>query len=808
MRKTVISIFVLLFFCYNLYGQSKDYNERSRTLLYQEPINATQFDEDLFKDALLFEINNELSVHHKVELIPLELLSLSAASYADFMVSSDIIKVDQGGSGLSLQSRLEANGGAYNNAIELVAKNAIFKGKDPMTFQEVAKEITFAWFNNAKSAEILKHDRYIFVGISGKLSSDQKKIYVSLVMGNYKTKNDGASRINSLYKPITTSTMKLLPYDAKICKKVDAYKNIEELLDYVSVDVNNRIFFETEDWKNVGKLFKLPTDGIFADIVLWDQYQCLGENILNNALYTKGIATKPIYQSKFIKLNEFKDKEAKTKFKIQLGTIPEGVENYEVNLVLVQDKHFCRNIMKADSIYVDLNSDNKCRIIGDTITVYNQYKYKPKADTAILKFKVPFALAKSDFNESDIKTFIDALNEPAFNPLHIKITAFSSIEGEEETNIQLRENRAKSIIEALTKNTNGKKIETEIFTSDSWEIFMTDIEKTQFAGFKNKTKDEIRAEIKKQGSNPALEAIFQKHRFALVEMKVVYDISSPKKEQDFVLNKFNKAVAASDLVLALSVQKYIITKVRHNKYSFLTIDNMIIPEDSVRFAGLQMNKLWLDYTARAKEIDTAFWDRVNYLEKLDPKNDYITYNKLFCELNFTVFKSETEIDAIQTKVDALLTKSLPKPIMDALNLQLQIKSLVSLSEELIVTDRQSFIQQKLDRIKTIIDLNENDWKGALNLAQLFTSMKDYEYSINLLKPFVQTKDANEELIFTFISLCTHTDYMSQTELFALALKKAIKLNQQRVCELFNNGRLSFQLLDNPNAKKAYCDVCE
>ena len=139
---------------------------------------------------------------------------------------------------------------------------------------------------------------------------------------------------------------------------------------------------------------------------------------------------------------------------------------------------------------------------------------------------------------------------------------------------------------------------------------------------------------------------------------------------------------------------------------------------------------------------------------------------------------------------------------------MQITPLQNLRKTFKVSDEETFIYAAFERIKEIIEIDNYDWKGALNLASIFVGMSDYDYPLSVMAPMVNIPDVSEEFIFVFIAMCTHTDYMYHTQAFVDAIKRASEMNKPRLCELVNTGKLSFHMFENPQVKKLYCPICK
>ena len=206
--------------------------------------------------------------------------------------------------------------------------------------------------------------------------------------------------------------------------------------------------------------------------------------------------------------------------------------------------------------------------------------------------------------------------------------------------------------------------------------------------------------------------------------------------------------------------------------------------------------------------DEFFLKEMRRLYTLNPNNFYVRRNLVYSRLVLEEIENEYYVTEMQKEIDAQLISVLPKYTIDPLNLELQIKSLQNLGKTFKVANEEEFVTAAFERIKEIIEIDNYDWKGALNLASIFVGMNDYDYPLSVMAPMVNIPDVSEEFIFVFIAMCTHTDYMYHTQAFVDAIKKASVMNKPRLCELVNTGKLSFQMFENPEVKKAYCPVCK
>jgi hypothetical protein len=92
------------------------------------------------------------------------------------------------------------------------------------------------------------------------------------------------------------------------------------------------------------------------------------------------------------------------------------------------------------------------------------------------------------------------------------------------------------------------------------------------------------------------------------------------------------------------------------------------------------------------------------------------------------------------------------------------------------------------------------------LAYVFTRSKEFNFSANLLEPFVKSPGVDENLLFDYISIASHIPAKFFSRNFSEALAKAKEKNPERYCKLFGEPFMSFQVLDNPNVKKVFMEA--
>jgi hypothetical protein len=549
---------------------------------------------------------------------------------------------------------------------------------------------------------------------------------------------------------------------------------------------------------------KAGKNGIAVDVVQKKQYQCGGENIVDNATPWKGVMQKRLWAAKMHKKNMYEDKkDRKTKLKVELAKLPKDIgEDIDLNLILIQDKHICADIIPNYIEDAALENSTKLDFLADTITTEAQINYSPVAENTELVFKVPFQRNKSVYQEADIQPIVKSLKEPDFIINNIEINAFSSIEGNVESNKRLQKNRGESIEKALKSfiATHDNIEKAVVNTDDNWDDFKRDIVGTDYDNMSTMSLVEAQAYIKDQKLTKKLEPILQNHRYAEVKLQITYDIDG-NKEQAYVVSRFNKAVASSDRVKALSIQKYIFKKILSGEYDKQAALDQEIPETSL-FAGLLMNKYWLMKYLKEVEIDGDLCDKLTALYQLDASNPYLFFNDVLCQVKSTNLADEKKVNDIRQRMDDLYETNLSEQTIDALNLQYLFGVIEAVDT---VAETPELAVVSLQKIKELVDIDEMNWKNALKLSYLFIEHNDFNYSADLLEPFLNEDYVFEEILFTYISLSTHASTRMISNRFYTAVEKALKANPDRLKELFTSGRISLQVFDNYRVKELLCE---
>lgn len=771
-----------------------------------DPIDPKSFNEKLFQDVLLYKINKYMDSLGLEGYEPHDFFVRPAREHAIMMAENQDASLEGKGAYRTIRDRLIAAGGTGVGS-ELVTRITVRVSNQYISYDELANQVLDKWVTGKFSKDLFSQ-KYFFAGVSGKIDDSEKKIFVSMYMGNYASFKPSLNSAAELNIPVSTKTYGLKPYDENICKKTGRrMPNIVDLQSGLSINDQGQIIFKYNDLKKFRKFIKESKDGLAVDIIQKSQFnKCKSENIADYSNVNQGIMTKRVYSKKLYKQNlaQGEGKRNKiTKLEVVLGELPIGLqpEDVELNLIIIKNKSVCHNIPQS---WVDKKIYDyvpKPTLLPDTVLPAGVPEYAPTATSTELRFRIPFEQGKYDYKPEDMKPVLAALNEPDFIINKIFIAAYSSLEGSIQENAILQKKRAQSIVKALEQNQNASIVDS-IITAPNLKDLQKDAKGTIYDAVCNMSLEEAVKYVNARAKE--MEFLLENHRYADVVMWVTYDIKG-EKEQKYVVDQFNKAVAADQINQALSIQKYILKRVVEGRYNANAVSEMRIPQGK-KYVGLNMNKIWLTQYVYMDPLDEEYLQKVDDLNKLDNQNIYVEYNDVLCETQLTDIDKAGVYEQLQNRINRLYNTPIRVELVDALNIELQFQ-IMSIYKDSLGADHPVVVKS-VNKIKEIVKINEINWETALKLASIFVNQGDYSYAIQLLEPFVR-KD-NLPLVFytTYATVCSKLDYKSHSNNFLFALEKISKQDQKQFCELFKGDKLSVQTFANTRVKQLYCDICK
>jgi uncharacterized protein YkwD len=765
----------------------------------QAPVPGS-FDYPAFNSLLLKGIN-QFRLENNLDTLEINSVLQGAAE-----ISSSYMAGNESADPKSLQKTTPKNikkAGGSTKGEEVIIVTPLGKGKNQLKPEEVVKTILTKWTSSLKEKTIILNSANSYIGVSGWADDAEKRVYVSVMLGNSQSLNEGAVHRKELAVPFNTKSKKLLEPDPKKCKNCDKFKDFENLQAGLSVE-DGKIYLDYNNLKAMKRLIKKSTDGLAVDIVQKEQFSKENYNIIDHNLRSKGVMLKPVRKDRLFSKNlaqpdnPQKKNSRVRKLRVEMGKFPKNLNGpYELNLLIIQDGYVCKTVLRSYMEYADQESSPiEMLCMPETVGAVNP-PFEPRSESALLNFTIPFEKNKSAFKTEDIQPFINALQEPDFIIEGLFIYAYSSIEGDSVANAKLQRKRAESVVKVL-QQMQQTKITPTILNNDSWDLFRLEMEDGKYDYLTKMPKKEAIDKINhNKGLSEELEATLAKERFAQVVMDVTYDISG-NKEEKFSTVQFNRAVKAGNTKQAYRIMDYIAKKVIEKKYSGDIFDKLAIANDA-KNVGFLMNKIYYYYLIHNKVVDEEEYKGILELQKIDAGNPTINFNALFCKIALdSVAGNKSEQAEMQMKIDELYKTALPKKLIDGLNIEWQFKIMDALDT---LEGAQEQRQACIDKIKSFYNFKDASKQNAIKLAYAFARAKEFSFACNLLEPYLSQPD--EKVLFAYISIASHVPDKFYSRKFSGALAEIKKIDPARYCKLFGAPYMSFQVLENADIKKTY-----
>lgn len=565
---------------------------------------------------------------------------------------------------------------------------------------------------------------------------------------------------------------------------------------------DNVVYFILTDPTWVKRFFRNAGDGIAVDVISKDQYVCNGENKFTNSSICRGVLIKPVYTDYINKNGKVID----GAFYLKIGEVPESMKGKEIetNLLILQDYYLCDynvfyNLSSASWGLLDMGLYlDKLVYFSNKDTVETMYERIYKKE---IEFVIPFLKGKTDCSPQDVKAIQDSLNNNNYEIKRISIRAYSSVEGTKSINIQLQEQRAKSIVDVL-QSYQKTSIDMTIQASENWVEFFKDISTTKYASWASLSKEEIKQKLMDKAIALELEPILKKHRKAVLFIEFVKKNIYSNVSVDELLEKYKSSVQTKDLNRAMEIQTVLFDRYKEMDNADQYISNMELPK-KIEYMGLWNSRQFLLLNRDGDVLTTLLG--FQELSKMFPNEGRLKYN--ICVLKFSVW-----LNGLQNIVPEDLKKEIYELSKYGISMNLINRMLINYNiiRGALYMEAKDYINKDkcLTSIQTIyknIKLNNED---LVSLAQYFSFYYKFDWAIQLLQNKINMVDVDEEVLFYYINLTISNPNMTQLKEYRSTLMNAYNINPQRFCKMVSAEGITFQLMDDVFIKKSYCENCK
>ncbi len=815
---TLVVTFFLLIFSNLAFGQTENpYLDFNPEQLKNNKDYVRNFVPNNFKHAILYSCMQDMVNLARAEyafnpaMKTDERLDSAALMQAQYQASKEEKTIENISPYRTTDQRLRKYG-LSGHGVELASKAKATLGAAEYSYYDLCLELIRGILKNVKTAAVLLDRQYTYLGFGYEFDQYMKNVYVSYVLANDRVFNPGKVVGMAKDLPYTRSKMGLLGYDDQLCRKCMTDKNVEILSECLSVK-DNVVYFSHDDYKALRRVIGKEGDAIVLDFVQHDQYKCDGADQVDQDKPNHGFMTKIITYEQMLADNQATGKKT-SKLLAPIAEIPEELpENadFDINIILVKDgKYVCRNVVKKSVECKHSDYKESMLFLKDASSIKPAGEWVPTAEKNTIEVVIPFEDKKFDYTAADIAPYFQNINEPAFTIDKIEIVATNSLNYFGDATAQKNQKRrAESIAKALKALYPDGNIETVISYDDSWEVFKKDIVYDEvYYDLSLMTKQEVAAALKADGGKVAklLDAKYlKKHRFAKLLVTISYKVDGDN-EQEFVVTKFNRTVAAKKWPLAMAIQQYMIKQVESKKYNSRAVVGQEIPNRK-ECQALLINKAYMQNVVDGDVTDKSAQDMIAAC-KLDQTTQVAQFNKVMAEVAArTPFVDNTDIATRQAAIDRLYTLvQLPQEQVNNLNMEFQLQIIEHLKKQPATTENITLLDNTYLKVKAIRNPKMSSWQNAYKLAAVFVNNGDYVYAVSLMEPFLDEPTISNDFLFSFVSLAAVREELYMSGNFTKAVQKAAEKDPTRLCNLFD--KLPVIIFDNQEVKKVLCKTCK
>ncbi len=575
----------------------------------------------------------------------------------------------------------------------------------------------------------------------------------------------------------------------------------------IRMDENDNLYLVVSQKEWFDQMLKKNIDGVAIDIIGKDRYDCSVEKISRKYL-VMGELQPPIYL-KQLKKNIIPSQSGY--LVVSMGKVPEKFrdKNIEFNIAFIKNKYLCYY-----NAFYDLKSYRwdllDMGLYFDTLT------YKSSFDTSlkeqekyilqhkVFTFEIPFNRNKSEYSAADIKPLYDSLQLTDFNIRKISIRAYSSIEGNEERNVQLQQERAQSIVNAL-QSFQTPEIITDILATENWVDFLNDISISPYSNLAELSKVQIKEKLRDKKLMDDLEPYLQKHRKAIVILELSKKNKYESLKVDKLVDMFSKSVSDHNLEQAIDIQNSIFEKVRNHEVSVNYIDKLEIPE-KLEFSLLLDKNSIFKYLMNESDVYSTFLE-LQKLQDLIPNDGHLKYNLTALKFKVWILGDQAiSPPDFKKEIVSLKNYGIPPNLIKRMliNYEIIMCEYYMKKGDFVNKDKSlKYIYSNFHQVP----LSDYDY---LTLAQYFSSYSQYDWATRLLAKKVKSVDVNKDLLFYYLNLTIIDEKLTRRPEYRAILLNAYNLDKKRFCTLFNTygkGGVTFQLLENEYLRKTYCESC-
>lgn len=778
------------------------------------------------------KVIEHINLHRKtLKLIELQkdiLLLQAAQDHSNYMVENNILSHEQKNTIKQFpKDRIKFYKG---DIFDTTGENVLFTPIELKKYSKtdtdlLAKRIFLQWKNSPQHYKNIISQKYEFTELAFAIDKKLKRIYATNVFG---------AKGFIIPNQLSENTFGITERNIN-CQNI-------ELSDQIHIGNSLRIegndvmlyFYSIEKFKAI---FKKTSDAIAIDFVDDEQFKCETKNQFDVSTIYDGTLSKPIYRDELLANNS-----AENKFKIitKVGEIPEHLRSKKLslNVVFIFTNCACEYVspIKVDSRSLALFPIAPILEIPKSVTLSNKGIIKTTEHS--FAFDRNEIIEKLD-NQKDFYTYDQLTNENSFTendtlqpdnfdftekveqveefveevlPFEIinekahssQIYSYSSIEGNEQQNRKLYQERALAIAKYGKDILKVDSKPTKIIMEENWETCFIQLEMENLGELASKSKNEIRSYI--NHNKVYWNDYLNKQRLSKLVVNYYGELKTTNSTNTYYIQLYNElnlrtAIFDKDFNKA----NLALAKLYESDYSYALFDEIVFNE-------LMTNeKLVQNATAiLVKNYNLDYFKTVRFLKHWLTKYDSLSTNTQLNLLNLYCVTNEDLLDNWDVSKTKLANVTKPKTIEEKFlsyetnEALIANHNYVSLYYSNHINDNEG-INTYFYKVYESFKNNSKTSKERVNLALFLNHWSVYSLTVKMLKEEMKKPTFSKEEALLLAQTYPIENLNNESKELEYILKRAYQLNKNEWCKWQNENK---NLLRNDIIKKEYCKMCD
>ena len=795
-------------------------------------------------------------------LLPLlsdSLLLLPACDHTDFMkLNNELTHFQKRGAKHTPQRRIEfyeINGVLAGENVEYLPINTLLKvdyQKQVVaikTYEDLANAVALGWRHSKPHYANILTEEYTITALCIKVDTKKNLLWATQLFGQITGKH-ALTKTNSSF-PFETfgpdqkkKTKKLKPLQEQIrysyrLKRPDDFSDCPRELNN-KLDLSNlklqvtrdKVMLCVYDLNKIKRLFSGSKDGLAVELISFnDAFGCSNyverPNRRNELSQLDGLLLKPVYRNAIHKQVAQLEEENRQRKKergvqrcnyIDLGETPASMSGkpMDARLYYVKNKNLCTEIQFFGYCGEPLQFKPKDLSIRFDLP---KSEYVPKADTFAIDISIGFEKSSSQIKSSEIDSLIEQIKGKELEVKSVKIEAFASIEGTEENNQSIFENRTKELILRL-KEFQQREIVWSLNATENWSLFYDQIIGTDWFYLNSLSRSKVRAAVNNPENQAELEPLFSAQRTAEIHIVVLPELND-KWKFTLAQSEWNSLITATNFQSVSEETAKALEDLQNFFYSNFDkfsdqkkewISSIYVPGYSNKISLLRYRQLM--FQIKRNGISDPI-ETVELLKKLngDIQSNEADYNtKSIIASNAELFDEKTKIPLIKSLMKQAEQDGIIGTTYEELELwyHIEMANLVFGSQNKKGRDKAD---PSLEFIREFYITPSSGTKDSIDLAEFFILFDKQDWAVQLLKPIAYDSLPNaykKTALDLYLRNCLDVDLEGRnTEMQLTVLNAYETLGQRKWCRLFFTPcAVNYNVFEYPMLRFLYCEACK